>query len=46
MGYLMDHSASILLVDPEGRLTAIFSSPHDPSLMAADYLAIAANHQT
>ena len=29
MGYLMDHSASILLVDPQGRLTAIFSSPHD-----------------
>ncbi len=46
MGYLMDHSASILLVDPEGRLTAIFSTPHDARLMAADYLALVTNHQT
>jgi protein SCO1 len=45
MGYLMDHSASILLVDPQGRLTAIFSAPHDAALMASDFLAIAANHQ-
>lgn len=45
MGYLMDHSASILLVDPQGRLTAIFSTPHDAALMASDFLTIAANHQ-
>lgn len=45
LGYLMDHSASILLVDPQGRLTAIFSTPHDAALMASDFLTIAANHQ-
>jgi protein SCO1 len=45
MGYLMDHSASILLVDPQGRLTAIFSMPHEAALMASDFLTIAANHQ-
>ncbi len=46
MGYLMDHSASILLVDPRGRLTAIFSAPHDAAGMASDFLTIAANHQS
>ena len=46
MGYLMDHSASILLLDPQGRLSAIFSAPHDADRMAADFISIAANHQT
>lgn len=45
MGYLMDHSASILLVDPQGRLTAIFSTPHDAGAMASDFLTIATNHR-
>jgi protein SCO1/2 len=42
MGYLVDHSASILLTDPEARLTAIFSSPHDPRAMAQDLTTIMA----
>ncbi len=46
MGYLMDHSASILLVDPQGRLTAIFSTPHDAAGMASDFLTIAANDRS
>lgn len=37
MGYLVDHSASILLMDPQGRLAAIFSQPHAPRTMAEDY---------
>lgn len=45
LGYLMDHSGSILLIDPEGRLTAIFSAPHDSALMALDFLAIAAGRE-
>lgn len=40
MGYLVDHSASIVLVDPEARLSAIFSGPHDTGLMAADFETI------
>lgn len=36
-GYLMDHSASILLLDPEGRFHALFSPPFDPRAMAKDY---------
>lgn len=46
MGYLMDHSASILLLDPEGRLTAIFSAPQNAVGIASDFLTIAANHQS
>ncbi len=42
LGYLVDHSASILLIDPQGRLSAIFSPPHDPSGMAKDYITISA----
>ncbi len=37
MGYLVDHSASILLIDPRGRLAAIFSQPHVPRTLAEDY---------
>ena len=40
MGYLMDHSASILLLDPRARLAALFSPPHDPAKMAADFRTI------
>lgn len=36
LGYTMDHSASIYLIDPQGRLAAIFSAPHDPTMMARD----------
>jgi protein SCO1 len=42
MDYVMDHSASIILVDPQGRYRALFSPPHDPAKMATDILAIAA----
>jgi len=38
--YLMDHSASILLLDPEARLTGIFSAPHDSVDIKQRYLAI------
>lgn len=39
--YTVDHSASILLTDPAGRLAAVFSGyPHDPRRIAADYLKI------
>jgi protein SCO1/2 len=35
--YVVDHSAVVYLVDPEGRLKATFSWPHDPATMAAHY---------
>ncbi|MCU7852842.1 MAG: SCO family protein [Candidatus Thiodiazotropha sp. (ex Monitilora ramsayi)] len=40
MGYVMDHSASIVLIDPQGRYRALFSPPHDPAIMADDLLTI------
>lgn len=39
-GYLVDHSASILLVDPEGRFHAVFSAPHDLDAIVRDFLVI------
>jgi protein SCO1/2 len=38
--YLIDHSASILLVDPLGRLRASFLPPHLPDIIASDFRKI------
>ncbi len=38
--YLIDHSADIYLIDPLGRLRALFPPPHDPAVIVADYLKI------
>ena len=36
--YLVDHTASIMLIDPRGRLVALFGMPHDAGLIAARFL--------
>lgn len=41
--YLINHSASIFLVNPAGRLHAIFTAPHDPRTMIRDLAAIQAS---
>ncbi|MEW6602821.1 MAG: SCO family protein, partial [Nitrospirota bacterium] len=38
--YLVDHSASILLIDPLGRMLAVFSPPHHAKLIAEDFRKI------
>lgn len=38
--YLVDHSASIILFDPDGNFLALFGMPHDPDLIAQDFVAI------
>ena len=38
--YLVDHSAAIVLFDPNGKFHAVFGVPHDPDLIGADFLAI------
>jgi protein SCO1/2 len=38
--YQVDHSASILLFDPLGRLYSLFSPPHQSQSITSDYLAI------
>lgn len=38
--YLVDHSASVFLIDPEGRLLAVFSAPHDQDSIRKRFLKI------
>ena len=38
--YLVDHTASVLLTDPEARLVAIFGLPHDAETIANRFMAI------
>ena len=38
--YIVDHTASLLLIDPKKRLRAKISAPHVADSIAADYLAI------
>jgi protein SCO1/2 len=40
--YLVTHSSNIALLDPEGRLAAVFTSPHPPGQLAADFKRIVA----
>ena len=39
--YTVDHSAAIYLIDPQGRLAAVFSPPHEAAKVAADFRRIA-----
>ncbi|RMG58242.1 MAG: SCO family protein [Gammaproteobacteria bacterium] len=39
--YLVDHSASIIAIDPQGREAAVFSPPHVPQALARDMLILA-----
>jgi protein SCO1/2 len=43
LGYLVDHSATLLLIDPKGRFAAVFSAPHDAPGLAADIGALLEN---
>jgi len=38
--YEVFHSARIMLIDPEARLKALFSSPHDVNQIVSDYIKI------
>lgn len=40
--YAVDHTAAIFLVDPEGRVAALFNTPHDAGVIARDYRRIVA----
>jgi protein SCO1/2 len=39
--YTVDHSAAIYLIDPQGRLAAVFSPPQQAAKMATDFRRIA-----
>jgi protein SCO1/2 len=36
--YMVDHSAFVLLLDPQARLAAVFTPPHSAERLATDYL--------
>lgn len=38
--YLVDHSAHIFVIAPNGKLTALFSTPHDANVIADDFKII------
>jgi protein SCO1/2 len=41
-GYTVDHSAAIFVIDPSGSMRALSSTPHNVSILAADYRSIVA----
>ncbi len=43
--YLMDHTASVMLTDPQARLHAVFSAPHSAETIANDFRAIRDNYR-
>lgn len=38
--YNVDHSSSLLLVNPEGKLVAFFNPPHDPKTILKDFQTV------
>jgi len=43
--YEIDHSGSIVLLDPAGKFYAVFSTPHDANRIAQDFENISAHYQ-
>ena len=42
--YLVEHSSAVLLINPDAEMQAVFSSPHDVSVLAADTTLIMEQH--
>lgn len=42
--YLVSHSSNVVLLDPQGALRAIFTPPHDPAQLAADFAKVVAHY--
>jgi protein SCO1/2 len=40
MQYMIDHSGTILVINPKGDLAALFSMPHAPDKIAADIITL------
>ncbi len=38
--YLVDHSSTVLLINPDGALQAVFTPPQDPATLTADFRKI------
>jgi protein SCO1/2 len=42
--YLVDHSAAIVLFNPDGEYHALFNVPHEPAKIASDFVKIKSYH--
>jgi len=42
--YLVSHSSNVVLLDPNGRVQAVLTPPHDPARLAADFTKVAARY--
>jgi protein SCO1/2 len=42
--YLVSHSSNVALLDPDGKLCAVFTSPHEPKQLATDFAKVLAYH--
>ena len=42
--YLVSHSSNIVLLDPAGDVHAVFTPPHDPARLAADFTKVASRY--
>ncbi len=42
--YLVSHSSNVVLLDPAGAVHAVFTPPHDPARLAADFTKVAARY--
>jgi protein SCO1/2 len=43
--YVVSHSSTITVIDPEGRFHAVFSAPHQADQVAADFAKILAHYR-
>jgi protein SCO1/2 len=44
--YLVSHSSNVIVLDPRGAVHAIFTPPHDPARLAADFTKVVAHAAT
>lgn len=43
--YLVDHSAHIFVIAPDGKMLALFSTPHDAKIIADDFITLHALYE-
>jgi protein SCO1/2 len=42
--YLVSHSSNVVLLNPAGALHAVFTPPHNPAQLAAEFSALVARY--
>ena len=43
--YLVSHSSNVVLLDPNGRVHAVFAPPHDPAKLTGDFTKIVERYE-